>query len=67
MKTWKKFARVNARTLEAAAALIRKRNASIIAGCTDLLAVLRKNVLSDLMLQFSRVDIHDAVHQEQTW
>jgi xanthine dehydrogenase YagS FAD-binding subunit len=45
MKTWKKFAHVNAETLDEAAALMQKGNAAIIAGGTDLLSALRFEVL----------------------
>ena len=45
MKTWKKFANVNAKTLDEAAALMQKGNAAIIAGGTDLLGALRFEIL----------------------
>ena len=45
MKTWKKFAHVNAKTLDEAAALMQKGNAAIIAGGTDLLGALRFEIL----------------------
>jgi xanthine dehydrogenase YagS FAD-binding subunit len=40
MKTWKKFAHVNAKTLEASA-LLQKGNAAAIAGGTDLLGAIK--------------------------
>jgi CO/xanthine dehydrogenase FAD-binding subunit len=45
MKPWKKFAHVNAKTLDDAAALMEKGNAAIIAGGTDLLSALRFEIL----------------------
>ena len=45
MKTWKKFAHVNAKTLDGAAALMQKGNAAMIAGGTDLLGALRFEIL----------------------
>ena len=45
MKTWKKYAPVNAKTLDEAAALMQKGNAAIIAGGADLLSSLRFEIL----------------------
>ena len=47
MKTWKKFAHVNARTIEDAAAVLREGNASIIAGGTDILGAMRFEILPE--------------------
>jgi xanthine dehydrogenase YagS FAD-binding subunit len=45
MKTWKKFAHVNAKTLEEVASVLQKGNAAMIAGGTDLLGSLRFEIL----------------------
>jgi len=45
MKTWKKFAHVDARTIDAASSLLRSGNAALIAGGTDLLGGLRFEIL----------------------
>jgi xanthine dehydrogenase YagS FAD-binding subunit len=45
MKTWKKFAHVNAKTLKEAASVLQKGNAAAIAGGTDLLGAMRFEIL----------------------
>jgi len=45
MKTWKKFAQADAKTLEAAAAVLQKRTAAAIAGGTDLLGAMGFEIL----------------------
>jgi xanthine dehydrogenase YagS FAD-binding subunit len=45
MKTLKKFVHINARTVEEAAAALRKGNAAVMAGGTDLLSTMRFEVL----------------------
>jgi xanthine dehydrogenase YagS FAD-binding subunit len=45
MKTWKKFAHVNAKTIDEAASILRAGQASIISGGTDLLGAMRFEVL----------------------
>ncbi len=47
MRTWKKFAHVNARTVEEAASILRAGKASVIAGGTDLLGTMRFEILPD--------------------
>jgi xanthine dehydrogenase YagS FAD-binding subunit len=47
MKTWKKFEHVNAATVEEAASILGKGNASIIAGGTDILGAMRFEILPD--------------------
>jgi xanthine dehydrogenase YagS FAD-binding subunit len=45
MKTWRKFAHVNAKTIEEAASLLRGGNAAVISGGTDLLGRMRFEIL----------------------
>ena len=45
MKTWRKFAHVNAKTIDEAAVAMRKGNAAMIAGGTDLLGTMRFEIL----------------------
>jgi xanthine dehydrogenase YagS FAD-binding subunit len=45
MKTWKKFAHVNAKTIDEAASILRAGHASVISGGTDLLGAMRFEVL----------------------
>ncbi|MDR1728584.1 MAG: FAD binding domain-containing protein [Acidobacteriota bacterium] len=45
MKTWKKFAHVDAKTAEEAAAILKSGRAALIAGGTDLLGTLRFEIL----------------------
>ena len=45
MKTWKRFAHVNAKSVAEAASLLHSGNAAIIAGGTDLLGTMRFEIL----------------------
>jgi xanthine dehydrogenase YagS FAD-binding subunit len=45
MKTWKKFAHVNAKTIEEAASILQAGHASVISGGTDLLGAMRFEIL----------------------
>jgi xanthine dehydrogenase YagS FAD-binding subunit len=45
MKTWKKFAHVNAKTIDEAASFLRAGHASVISGGTDLLGAMRFEIL----------------------
>ncbi len=45
MKTWRKFAHLNAKTIDEAAVTMRKGNAAMIAGGTDLLGTMRFEIL----------------------
>jgi xanthine dehydrogenase YagS FAD-binding subunit len=47
MKTWKKFAHVDAKTVEEAASILRMGNAAVISGGTDLLGTMRFEILPD--------------------
>ncbi len=45
MKTWKKFAHINAKTVDEAASILGAGNAAMIAGGTDLLGTMRFEIL----------------------
>ena len=45
MKTWKKFAHVNAKTVDEAASILRAGQAAVLSGGTDLLGTLRFEIL----------------------
>jgi xanthine dehydrogenase YagS FAD-binding subunit len=45
MKTWKKFAHVNAKTVDEAASILSAGKAAVIAGGTDILGTLRFEIL----------------------
>jgi xanthine dehydrogenase YagS FAD-binding subunit len=47
MKTWKRFEHVNAGTVDEAAAVLKEKKASIIAGGTDILGAMRFEILPD--------------------
>jgi xanthine dehydrogenase YagS FAD-binding subunit len=47
MKTWKRFEHVDAKTVDEAASILKARNASIIAGGTDILGAMRFEILPD--------------------
>jgi xanthine dehydrogenase YagS FAD-binding subunit len=45
MKTWKKFAHINAKTIDEAASILRAGQAAVISGGTDLLGTMRFEIL----------------------
>jgi xanthine dehydrogenase YagS FAD-binding subunit len=45
MKTWKKFAHINAKTIDEAASILRAGQAAVISGGTDLLGAMRFEIL----------------------
>jgi xanthine dehydrogenase YagS FAD-binding subunit len=45
MKTWKKFAHIDAKTVDEAASILRAGNAAMISGGTDLLGTMRFEIL----------------------
>jgi xanthine dehydrogenase YagS FAD-binding subunit len=47
MKTWKKFAHVNAKTIDEASSLLQAGKAAIISGGTDLLGTMRFEILPE--------------------
>ena len=67
MKTWKKFAHVNAKTLDEAAALMQKGNAAMIAGGTDLLGSLRFEILPnhpEVVINLKSIPGLDSIREE---
>lgn len=47
MKTWKKFAHIDAKTVDEAASILRTSKAAVISGGTDLLGAMRFEILPD--------------------
>ncbi|MBP1622278.1 MAG: molybdopterin dehydrogenase FAD-binding protein [Acidobacteria bacterium] len=47
MKTWKRFAHVNAKTIDEASSILRGGKAALISGGTDLLGTMRFEILPD--------------------
>jgi xanthine dehydrogenase YagS FAD-binding subunit len=45
MKTWKKFTHIDAKTVDEAASILRKGNATVISGGTDMLGAMRFEIL----------------------
>jgi xanthine dehydrogenase YagS FAD-binding subunit len=45
MKTWKKFAHIDAKSIEEASSILRAGNAAVISGGTDLLGAMRFEIL----------------------
>jgi xanthine dehydrogenase YagS FAD-binding subunit len=45
MKTWKKFAHIDAKSVDEAASILRKGNATMISGGTDMLGAMRFEIL----------------------
>ncbi len=45
MKTWKKFAHMDAKSVDEAASILRKGNAAVISGGTDMLGAMRFEIL----------------------
>ena len=67
MKTLKKFAHVDARTIEEAASLLRAGNAALLSGGTDLLGALRFEVLPkypEVVVNLKTIRGMDAIREE---
>ena len=67
MKTLKKFAHVDAKTIDEAAALLRAGNAAVLSGGTDLLGALRFEVLPkypEVLVNLKTIRGMDAVREE---
>ena len=45
MKTWKKFAHIDAKTVDEAASILKQGNATVISGGTDMLGAMRFEIL----------------------
>ena len=67
MKTWKKFAHVNATTVDEASSILRTGNAAAISGGTDLLGAMRFEILPDspeVLVNLKTIPGLDSVREE---
>jgi xanthine dehydrogenase YagS FAD-binding subunit len=67
MKTWKKFAHVDAKTIQEAASILRAGNAALIAGGTDLLGTMRFEILPhypEIVVNLKTVTGLDYIREE---
>ncbi len=67
MKTWKKFAHVNAKTIEEASSILRSGKAALISGGTDLLGTMRFEILPqapEVLVNLKTVPGLDFVKEE---
>jgi xanthine dehydrogenase YagS FAD-binding subunit len=67
MKTWKKFAHVNAKTIDEAASILRAGRAAVISGGTDLLGTMRFEILPDypeVLVNLKTIPGMDYVREE---
>jgi xanthine dehydrogenase YagS FAD-binding subunit len=67
MKTWKKFAHVNAKTIEEASSILRSSKAAVISGGTDLLGTMRFEILPEypeVLVNLKTVPGLDSVKEE---
>jgi xanthine dehydrogenase YagS FAD-binding subunit len=67
MKTWKKFAHVDAKTIDEASSILRSGKAAIISGGTDLLGTMRFEILPEspeVLVNIKTIPGMDAVKEE---
>jgi len=67
MKTWKKFAHVNAGTVDEAVSILKAGNASVTAGGTDLLGAMRFEILPgypEVLVNLKSIPGLDYINQE---
>jgi xanthine dehydrogenase YagS FAD-binding subunit len=67
MKTWKKFAHVNAKSIDEAASILRAGKAAIISGGTDLLGTMRFEILPndpEVLVNLKTIPGLDSVKEE---
>ncbi|MBN1830660.1 MAG: FAD binding domain-containing protein [Deltaproteobacteria bacterium] len=67
MKTWKKFAHVNAGTVDEAASILKAGKAAIIAGGTDILGTMRFEILPDypeILVNIKTISDLDYIKEE---
>jgi xanthine dehydrogenase YagS FAD-binding subunit len=67
MKTWKKFAHVNAKSIEEASSLLRAGKAAVISGGTDLLGTMRFEILPnypDVVVNLKTIQGLDYIKEE---
>jgi xanthine dehydrogenase YagS FAD-binding subunit len=67
MKTWKKFAHVDAKTIDQAASILREGKASLISGGTDLLGAMRFEILPnypEVLVNLKSIPGMDYIREE---
>lgn len=67
MKTWRKFAHVDAKTIEEAASILRGGNAAVISGGTDLLGGMRFEILPnypEVLVNLKTIPGMDYIREE---
>jgi len=67
MKTWKKFAHVNAKSVDEAASILRGGNAAMISGGTDLLGAMRFEILPtypEILVNLKTIPGTDVIKEE---
>jgi xanthine dehydrogenase YagS FAD-binding subunit len=67
MKTWKKFAHVNAKSMDEASSILRGGKAALISGGTDLLGTMRFEILPDypeVLVNLKTVPGLDSIKEE---
>ncbi|MDM7995406.1 MAG: FAD binding domain-containing protein [Acidobacteriota bacterium] len=67
MKTWKKFAHVNAKSVDEAASILRGGNAAMISGGTDLLGAMRFEILPtypEILVNLKTIPGMDFIKEE---
>jgi xanthine dehydrogenase YagS FAD-binding subunit len=67
MKTWKKFAHVDAKTIDQAASILREGKASLISGGTDLLGTMRFEILPnypEILVNLKSIPGLDYIREE---
>jgi xanthine dehydrogenase YagS FAD-binding subunit len=67
MKTWRKFAHVNAKTIDEAASILRGGNAAVISGGTDLLGGMRFEILPnypEVLVNLKTIPGMDYIREE---
>ena len=67
MKTWKKFAHVNAKSVDEASSILRSGKAAVISGGTDLLGTMRFEILPEspeVLVNIKTIPGLDSVKEE---
>ncbi len=67
MKTWKKFAHVNAKSIDEAASILRGGNAAMISGGSDLLGAMRFEILPtypEILVNLKTIPGMDFIKEE---
>ena len=67
MKTWKKFAHINAKTIDEAASILRAGKAAVVSGGTDLLGTMRFEILPnypEVLVNLKTIPGMDYIREE---